>query len=273
MLWINLVAIVCLILGFVIGWRTIRKHRLPFEAGNAILSWKENPAPTFQQDVLAGICILFHACAIILVSLLLIYSINQTAPSPFSLQYNSPAEEFIRKVIAEGDPGMKGISMFAALLGAGIGAYILGVIVSFPFVRWFVRPVLIHITPDGLIDGNTFTSWQDVGRWAVDAKRRIIRMYAKKPAGALIIVLQPANEALFKEVEGKIRSILPETENQPAERRLKQRLLAALVFFLGTSLLVAIAFWGLRFRGEWVWFLYALEIVALGFGGRYLVRI
>ena len=273
MLWINLCAVICLILGFVIGWRTIRKQRLPFEAGNAILSWKENPAPTFQQDRLVGVCIVFHACAIIALSLLLIISVNRAAPSPFSLEFHSPTEVWLRRIMAVEDLGLKSISMVAAALAAGIGGFTLGVIASFPFVGWFVRPILVHIVPDGLIYGSFYTPWQDFSRWAEEAKRRIIRMYAKKPAGALIIVLHPADETLFKEIGTKIRSMLPELENKPAERTIQQRLLAALVFFLGISCMVAFAFWILRFRGEWVWFLYGVEIVALELSGRYLVRI
>jgi hypothetical protein len=273
MLWINLVAIVCLILGFVIGWRTIRKHRLPFEPGNAILSWKENPAPTFQQDRLAGACIVFHACAIIVLSVLLIISVNRAAPSPFSLEFHSPTEVWLRRIVAVEDLGLKSISMVAAVLAAGIGGFTLGVIVSFPFVRWFVRPILVHIVPDGLIYGNFYTPWQDISRWGEEAKRRIIRMYAKKPAGALIIVLHPPNDALFKEVEEKIRSILPLSENGLYKRSPRQRMVTALVFFLGTSFLLAIAFWAYGYRAEWVWFLYGVEIVALELGGRYIIRV
>ncbi len=65
MLWINLCAVVCLVLGFASGWRLIRKRRLPFAAGDAVLTWKENPASMFEQDRLGGISITFHACAII----------------------------------------------------------------------------------------------------------------------------------------------------------------------------------------------------------------
>ena len=136
-----------------------------------MLSWKENPAPTFQQDRLVGAGIAFHVCAIVLIAVLMIISVNRAAPSPFSLEFHSPTEEWLRKIVAVEDLGLKSISMVAAVLAAGIGGFTLGVIASFPFVGWFVRPILVHIVPDGLIYGNTYTSWQDIGRWQDDLKK------------------------------------------------------------------------------------------------------
>ena len=44
MLWINLCAVVCLVLGFASGWWIIRKRRLPCATGDAIFNLGGEPA-------------------------------------------------------------------------------------------------------------------------------------------------------------------------------------------------------------------------------------
>jgi hypothetical protein len=208
-----------------------------------------------------------------MLSLLMIFSVNQSAPSPLSLEFHSPTQEFLRRLVAVEDLGMKSISMVAAVLAAGIGAFTLGAFAAFPVVRWVIKPILVHIIQDGLIYGNTYTPWQEIAYWQVETRRRLIRMFSKAPPGALSAVLQPPSDELFEIVAEKIRSILPEPENDLGWREPRQRLIFALVFFPGILGLLVIAFWVYSFRGEWVWFLYGLEIVALEVGGRYLTRL
>ncbi len=163
--------------------------------------------------------------------------------------------------------------MVAAVLAAGIAAFTLGALAAFPLVRRFARPITVHIVADGLIYGNTYTAWQEIAHWQTDARKRLIRMFSKMPPGALAVVLHPPDAGLFKNVEEKIRSILPEPENDLGWRAPRKRLIFGLVFFPSIALCLAIAFWVFSFRGEWVWFLYGLEIVALEMGGRYLTRL
>jgi hypothetical protein len=273
MLWINLCAVVCLVLGFARGWRLIRKRRLPFEAGDAILSWKENPPAMFAQDGLVGVSIVFHASAILTLSVLMLLSVNQSAPSPLSLEFQSPTQELLQRTIAIDDPQMRSLSLVAAVLAAGIATYTMGAFAAFPLTRWVTRPITVHIVADRLIYGNIYTAWQEIAHWQTDAQRRLIRMYSKTPPGALAVVLHPPDAGLFKNVEEKIRSILPEPENDLSWRAPRQRLIFGLIFFPSILMILAIAFWIYSFRGEWVWFLYGLEIVALEMGGRYLTRL
>jgi hypothetical protein len=273
MLWINSCAVFCLVLGLASGWRLIRKRRLPFVAGDAILSWQENPASMFAQDRLAGASVTFHAFAIVTLACLMLFSVNRSAPSPLSSEFQSPTQEWLRRTVGVDDPQMKSLSMVAAVLAAGIAAFTLGTLAAFPLACRFVRPITVHIVPDGLIYGNTFTAWQEIAHWQTDERRRLIRMFSKMPPGALAVILHPADDGLFKNVEEKIRSVLPDPENDLGWREPRKRLIFGLVFFPSIIIILASAFWVYSFRGEWVWFLYGLEIVALEMGGKYLTRL
>jgi hypothetical protein len=273
MLLINLVALGACGLGFVAGWRAVRRGRLPSEVTGAQLSWKENPAPVIRYDTLGGFLIAFHALATMALCVLLTGSVNQAGESPLSMAFTSPADQWVATFVDLHDTQLQWLSLFIAAGSAGIGAFVFGLVLSFPFSRWCIRPVLVHLHPDGIIYGQIGRPWKDIVFYQIDTDRRLFKIYTHSPSKAPTFVLHPISQAMFSDVERILRDLLPGKQVDGAPTGMRRRWWRGLVLCLAMLLILLVSFWVYRYVAEWVWFLYVLVIMGLQISGRILLRI
>ncbi len=270
MIWINLLSLVAAIIGAWLGWRSISRRRRPFKFDGAILSWDENPPSVFRYDRLAGVIITFHACSLVLLSFLLLCSVNRAAPSPLSTTFKPPAQQQLIALVRVDDPHIRWLSVTAAIFAAWLAGSILGGIAVFPIVRVCRRPILVHIAPDGVIYGQVFAPWQDVGRLDIDTRHRLLRLFSSSRPHVLSVILHPPSEDILAEAERKIRDLLPLQGLADKTVSHARRWVSALPVFVGILIALAIAGWAYQFTAEWVWFLYGVEITGLMLAGRVL---
>jgi hypothetical protein len=263
MLWINLVALVAAVAGFARGWKAIHKMRLPARAEGALLSWEENPPSVFRYDGYSGAAITVHALAVALLSLVLLEAVNRAAPHPWSFEFRSPSGRWLESLVGREDPQMHYLSGVAGGLAAGIAGYILGALLSFPIVRWRVRPVRVHILSGGILYGSTHYPWPEIGHWYADPGRRLIGLFTRARPRMLSVVLRPPTPELYAAVEGHLQAQMPGERGPRRATWDRRRAMFALAGLGGIAVLLLIAFWTRSYVAEWVWLLLGIEIVAL----------
>ncbi len=273
MLWINLLALGLAGVGFALGWNAISQRRRPYRLEGALLSWDEAPASVFRYDKFGAVLLTAHATSVIALSLLLVCSVNRTAPSPVSTEFESPAGQWLSAIVGIEDPQVRQLSFFAASLAAGIAAFVAGTIVAFPFVRWWRRPVAVHIHPSGVLYGQVATPWEEIGHWQADPKRRLVRLFSSADPHALSEILQPPTDNVFVEVVRILGELIPQQQVREGVAWHLHKRGPALAFLAGIAGALVVAGWAYQFVAEWVWLLYAVEIVVVAQAGRLLPRL
>jgi len=270
MLVINLVALAGFSLGFYAGWRAIRRGRMPVESQEALLSWQENPAPAWHYDVLEAFLVGAHMLTSMALCILLLLCVNRAGDGPFSMGFTSPTGELLASFVDLREGQVQRLSVFIGGLSACFGAFVFGNLLSFPISRWRIRPVLVHLHPDGIIYGQTFSPWQDVTERQVDGSKRLIKLFTHSHPRSPSIVLHPPPETSLSEVERVLADRMPDA--QPVHPQ-GGRWFLALLFCLALLLVLLGGIWLYRYVAEWAWFVYVLVIMGLLHAGRILQRI
>jgi hypothetical protein len=254
MLWINFLALASSIAGFVAGWRAIQRGRAPFEL---------DPAPVLRYDKLAAVIITFHSISVLVLCALLICSVNRAGPAPLSPAYESPLGRWLFAIVGVDDPHVRRLSIVVAGLAVGIAAFIAGSVVAFPFVRWWARPVLVHVVPDGIVYGQTYVTWPEIRDCQADPRYRLLRLSSSANPQSLAAILHPPTDDLYIEAERKIRELLPQPPESVVVAWYRRRSVIALALFLIILLILLSAFWTYARVQEWVWTLLAFEVWAV----------
>jgi hypothetical protein len=189
------------------------------------------------------------------------------------MEFQSPAGAWLASILGQHDPQLWWQSAMAAGLGAGIGAFICGAMLSFPVSRFWIRPVFAQIHPERIVYGRTCISWQDILYYQADRSRRLLKLFSRSNPRSLALVLHPPSDALFQEAEGKLRELLSEKKSGDGLPELRRRRLSGLMFLMTALFLLAAALWTFQFVAEWVWFLYAAAIAGYSAYGFVLERI
>jgi hypothetical protein len=273
MLWINLLALGLTGVGFAFGWIVISHRRRPYRLEGALLSWDENPPSIVRYDKFGAVLIAAHAASIIALSLLLVCSVNRTASSPVSMGFESPGGRWLKSTVGIDDPQVRRLSFTAASLAAGIGGFLLGTIVVFPIVRWRHRPVTVHIHPNGVLYGQVATSWEEIGRWQADPERRLVRLYSSADPHALSEICHPPTDNVFGEAVRLLGELVPDRRVDEGIAWHRHKGAPALAFLIGIAGALIVAGWAYQYVAEWVWLLYAVEIILAAQAGRLLPRL
>jgi hypothetical protein len=227
------------------------------------LSWEENPAPVLRYDKLAAVIITFHSISVLVLCTMLICSVNRAGPAPLSPAYESPLGRWLFAIVGVDDPHVRRLSAVVASLAVGIAAFIAGSVAAFPFVRWWVRPVLVHIVPDGIVYGQSYVTWPEIRDCQVDPRHRLLRLSSSANPQSLASVLHPPTDDLYAEVEHKIRELLPQSPGSAVVAWYRRRPVIALALSLIILLILLSAFWAYARVQEWVWALLAFEVWAV----------
>ena len=260
-------------LGFIWGWRVIKKGRMPARLADSLVTWSESPAPAFHYDRLSALLIILHSLGVLTLGCLLLLSLNQAGVSPFSMAYHSPLNAWLASIVGFEDAQISKLSLFIAALSAGIAAFTCGGIVSFPFARRFIQPVRVHLHLQGISYGQYGAGWPEIDLYRVDQERRLIKIFTHWRPQAPSFVLKPPEQALFTAVQETLGELLPDAKGEQDPSQSRHRWPLGLVFLLATALLLLGAFWLYRYATELVWFIYAAGLVAYTAAGRMLEKI
>jgi hypothetical protein len=170
------------------------------------------------------------------------------------------------------DPKTRRLSAVVAGLAVGIGTFIGGTIAAFPFVRWRARPVLVHIVPDGIIYGQTYVTWPEIGDCRADPVHRLLRLSSSTRPQSLAAVLHPPTDAVYAKAERRIRESLTQARESAPIAWYRRRPVAALSLCLIILVILLSAFWAYTYVAEWVWALLAFEIWAVAVLGAKTIR-
>lgn len=272
MLWINLIALLCVIAGFASGWQAIRRRRLPARVEATLVRWQEDPPPAFHYDRLGILAISAHAVAVLTLSILLVGSVNRSAASPFSLEFLTPTNRWLESSFGIVDAQSRWLSFIIGALAAGIGAFTLGGELSFPVVRLAARPVLIQCSAEGIFHGSVGIRWEHIAMWSIENKRRLLELYSDGSRPTLLIILRPPGERELQAAIDLLRQEAPDAEVPWPSAITPGRVRRFAFILLGSAALVLTAFLLSPIVAEWVWFVYGVELLALGTLGVLLAK-
>ncbi len=273
MLWINLLTLGLSGMGFALGWIILSRRRRPYNLEGALLSWDENPPSVFRYDKFGAALLTAHAVAVVALSLLLVCSVNRTAPSPISTEFESPSGQWLSAMIDTDDPQVRQLSFTAASLAAGSAGFLLGTFIAFPIVRRWRRPVNVHIHSNGILYGQVATPWEEIGHWQADPGRRLLRLFSSADPHALSEICHPPTDNVLAEAVRTLENLIPDRQVGAGVPWHRHKWAHALAFLAGIAGALIVAGWAYRFVAEWVWLLYAVEIVLVAQAGRLLPRL
>lgn len=255
MVWINIFALICLIIGLANSAKRLKSIRSQ-EPPGADISWKQPPFSPWRYETPTAVAITLHALGLVCLAVFVLngaahlYSLNafQTANLTFLL-------------------------LVLALFAVSFTAYASGMAVAYPFIQSWIRPASYGICNDGILYGGLLIDWESYSCYEVGPDDNMISLYSSYSPQLRTWVIQPPAES-FALVLEVIKETLPSAS--PAEGLIPwQRSSLAMILTMTVLLLGALlpAAWGWLNNQPWVW-VYALLafLFVRTFGIRLIVR-
>lgn len=273
MIWINAVACILSIVGAVGAWRLIARGRvLPRGAGETSrVVWAQPVLVRSGSAARQLAAIVPHSLAQVIISVLLVGSINRGGRSPMSFGFRGPSAQWMAQALGVYDGQVNLISWIAAVFAGAVAGATLGALVGFGLVIMFGPKVSVSVDSDGVRLGSLLLPWDNVVTVRLYPVERTLLLFAADPPGAYPLALTPPTDELYEQlgrtVEELLAARLAVAEPMwPSARRLPSPVALGLV----TLIAVLLSLMLYRVSAEWVWFVYGLALVVVSWvGGRY----
>jgi hypothetical protein len=204
--WRFLVAPLGLIIGFGLGWRTLKRGRRPADCSGALLHWTERPMPAWRENWVGALFITLHGAGILLVGLL--FLLDPTWRTGSHKLFLLDATPFMPSAVrAEFQQDLYGV----VILGLGVVAFLCGILLAFPVAARWVRPISMCIFPEGLVRGPYLWPWSSYSYFSTDPDRHFIRFYPPQAREMASMAWQPAEKEVYDEAVALLCQYLPQT--------------------------------------------------------------
>lgn len=271
MIWVNLVAGIAGAVAAARAWRMLaRRRRLRGNADPSCLAaWHQRSTSGGRVPLRQSSVIVVHALCVLIVSVLLLGSLNRAAPGPLSTRFETPSERRLAAVVGYADPQLNLIGWVAAALAAFVAGSTLGGLVGFGLVTILGPRLSVCISEDGARFGILLLPWRDVCSVRLRAEEGQILLYSHARPDSDPASLCPPTKMLYEKVEGMLGLLLARNASASAIRRRHGGQVSAMAVF-GVVLVAATAaaFALYPIQAEWIWFFYSLELVIVLWAGR-----
>jgi hypothetical protein len=237
--WLNIFALICLIIGLLNGAKGLKSLRSKEPAG-AEISWKQSPLSPWRYESPSMIAITVHALGLFCLAVFVLDGVTGLHSFTGS-QTASPT--FLLSAIT--------------LLAVFFTAFSSGVAVAYLFAQPWIRPVSYGISGDGMLYGGSLIGWKSYSHYEVGPDDNMISLYSSYSPQLRTWVFQPPAES-FAIILGLIQKNLPSAS--PAEDSISwQRSPLTMILEMAALVIVALlpAVWGWINNLSWVW-MYAL---------------
>jgi hypothetical protein len=234
MIWLYLLSLICIVLGFVsgiTGLRTLRSRTHP----QAEITWQQSPVSPWRYETVSMIAIAIHSFGLACLMAFL----------AFSAAYNTT---FTPELFTQA--GWRLVLSVCAII---FTSYITGVVIAFHFAQQRIKPISYGIAEDGMWYGGSLIDWDTYSHHEVGPDEGQISLYSSYSPAIRTWVLRPPPES-FRYVLGIIQQNLQSTQAYEKEipwHHSPTMLVLAMTAMVLGGLLPAV--WGLFHHQAWVW--------------------
>jgi hypothetical protein len=171
-------------IGFIFGWRIIKRNRMPFAAKDEVLYWTERSVSAWKQDWALACFITLHGISVIILSILFLLDVIQ-GESNYTLFPFDVGSESLRQLV-----------VIAAL---GSVWFACGSLLAFPFATRLIQPISMSIVSDGVIRGQYFSRWHFYSHFSIEPVDRLVHLYPRRTPQIACVTWQPPTDAVFNQ--------------------------------------------------------------------------
>jgi hypothetical protein len=246
------IALIGAIIGFVLGWRIIKRERKPSACDDVLLCWDEEPVSAWRQDWTIASFITLHSVSIIILAIL--FLLDPTWREGNQTLFLLDATPFM--FAAERSKFHQTLYILATC-GVGLVWYICGNLLAFPLVRRWIRPIHLGIMSNGVVSGPHLWEWSYFSHFYVFPRTHFIRFYSNRTPELACMAWQPPDVNVFNQAVALLGQYLPTRPSRPMVSWYRRRsvligvlLLAITIPFVGMGLLIY------TFAFTWGWMYY-----------------
>lgn len=207
--WRLLVAPLGLIIGFGLGWRTIKRGRRPADCSGALLRWIEQPVSAWRENWPGALFITLHGAGILLVGVL--FLLDPTWHTGSHRLFLIDATPFMPTAArAEFQQDLFGV----VILGLGLVAVLCGSLLAVPIATRWTRPISVCIFPEGLVRGPYLWSWSRYSYFSTHPAHHLIHFYPPQARQMASMTVQPPDADVHDQAVALLSQYLPQTPPQ-----------------------------------------------------------
>jgi len=237
--WWNIMALACVIAGFINGVTGLKSMRSKTHP-QAEIAWKQSPLSAWHYETLNMIAITIHSLgSISLTGLLLTELGHNRLLSVYPISRFTSVSDFLVLMIA--------------VFGLSMAAYICGTMIAFHFAQQWIKPVSYGICANGMLYGGQLFSWKSYSRYEVGPNDGLIYLYSSYSPSIRSWVIAPPPESFASAlalIQKNLPAAQPIADSQTWQHSPLTLILAMAFLVLGTLLP---AVWSWTQDQSWVW--------------------
>lgn len=237
--WYYGMAMLGSIIGFVQGWRGLKRSRQGTVYENALAHWKINPARLWEQGA-AGAFVVINTGSISVLGILLILSIQRIAATT-----TTP------------------IDVVSFSFNCLLVTYNCGVLLALPIGNSLIRPMSIFVLPNGVGVGAVLIPWARFDHFSIDDQHRLIRLYSREIPSMVEVSIRLPNSVALDQAAGLLGQYLLSDWSGTSPRWYGNKAVFVGITLLYTLPLVGIGVLLYLFGPPSVWLYYLGSILAI----------
>jgi hypothetical protein len=188
MWWTYGVPLITTIVGFSLGWRNVKRNRMPFAAKDELLHWTERSVSAWQQDWASALFITVHSLSVIVLSILFLLDVVQGDNNYTLFPFDGTSD------------GIGQVSSLVVIAALGLVWLLCGSLLAYPLATRLIQPISMSIVSDGVIRGQYFSPWHFYGHFSTEPGHRLIRLYSSRTPEIARVAWQPPTETIDQAV-------------------------------------------------------------------------
>src|SRR5215211_1605423 len=201
--WVNILAVVCAIIGLVSGTNGLRSMRSKVST-RAEISWTQPPLSPWRYETSSMVAITLHSLGLLCLTGFVLLSITRNDLFAFPPKIS---------------PSL--LVSALALFAVFFTTYSSGVMVAYHFTQQWISPITYGICSDGLLYGDSLIPWKSYSYHEAGPDHGLISLYSSYSPLLRTWVIQPPADS-FASVLGiiqkNVRSLPPTVDSIPWQR-------------------------------------------------------
>ena len=239
--WLNIFALIALGIGLVTGIGRIKSIRSQTHP-QAEIAWKQTPLSPWRYESVSILALTINSLGLIGLSACLLFNVIRTKVVTFPPH---PPELFI-----------------LALVGIFSTSYTSGIVIAYPLIQQWIRPISYGICNDGILYGGHLISWKSCSHYEIGPADGQISLYSSYSPSLRTWEFQPPSKSLLGVLEliQKNLSRASAIDDSVSWQRSPFMLILGMIILVLGALLPAV--WGWLQGLSWIW-IYALAAFLL----------
>ena len=131
------VILITTVVGFGLGWRSIKRNRMPFTAEDDLLHWTERSVPAWKQDWTSALFLTLHSLSVIGLGILFLLDVIQ-AEGKYGLFPSDDVTPY----------DFEPLLSWVVIAALGLVWFLCGSLLAYPFATRLIQPISMSIVSD-----------------------------------------------------------------------------------------------------------------------------